>query len=78
MCLLSRLHDLEAQEKYYESNSHSITKYISDNPKGILLHNADKGISGKSAKKRPQFMQMIKTANMVNRMILEVNFPLCS
>lgn len=53
--------DLEAQESSYESQLQFYTKYISDNPNWVFSGiYADKGISGKSAKNRPQFMQMIQ------------------
>lgn len=52
--------DLEAQESSYESQLQFYTKYISENPNWVFSGiYADKGISGKNAKNRPQFMQMI-------------------
>lgn len=53
--------DMEAQESSYDSQLQFYTKYISDNPNWVFSGiYADKGISGKSAKNRPQFMQMIQ------------------
>ena len=70
--------DLEAQESSYESQLQFYTKYISDNPNWVFSGiYADKGISGKSAKNRPQFMQMIQDCEhgKIDMIITKSIFP---
>lgn len=53
--------DTEEQESSYESQLQFYTSHISKNENWLFAGiYADKGISGKSVKNRPQFLQMIK------------------
>lgn len=53
--------DTEEQESSYESQLQFYTSYISKNENWLFAGiYADKGISGKSVRNRPQFLQMVK------------------
>lgn len=57
--------DTEEQESSYESQLQFYTSYISKNENWLFAGiYADKGISGKSVKNRPQFLQMIKDCEL--------------